>query len=145
MKYEHVPRPNVEQHYHIRELIERQDKRSNDRAYHMDKQKARDERDSLIRDNKVKELVDFHCSDCKEDFKGEAIKQIEVDWTNETQNIAFYKTKCFCGKWVMRLITDRYRDAYWFKSTNVARDRGKHYADTLQPFETGFNLLYGKK
>lgn len=145
MKYDHEPRPNIESHYHIRELIEAQRKRSDDRTDYRNREKAREERDSLIKDNKIKELVEFYCSDCDEDFKGEAIKQIEVDWTNDTQNIAFYKTKCFCGKWCVRLITDRYRDAYWFKSKNVARDRGKHYGDTLQPFETGFNLLYGKK
>ena len=142
---DYSPRPNIEQHYHIRELIERQDKRSNDRIYHQERQATKDEREKLIADNKVKELVDFHCSDCKTDFKGEAIKQVEVDWSNETQNIAFYKTKCFCGKWCIRHITDRFRDAYWFKSRNVALDRGRHHNDILQPFETGYNLLYGKK
>lgn len=145
MRYEQTPRPNVEQHYHIRELIEGQDKRAKDRSYHLDKQKERDERNQLIKDNKVKELVDFHCETCAEDFRGEAIKQVEVDWSNPMQNIAFYKSKCFKGHWCMRHITDRFRDAYWFKSKNVAKDRGKHHNDILQPFETGYNLLYGKK
>ena len=145
MKYDHIPRPNVEEHYHIRELIERQDKRAQDRTLHRDREKEREERATLIASNKIKETVDFHCSRCSDDFKGEAIKQVEVDWSNETQHIAFYKTKCFCGKWCIRLITDRHKDAYWFKSKNVARDRGRHHGDILQPFETGYNLLYGKR
>lgn len=145
MKYEHTPRPNIEHHNHIRELIEAQEKRSEERDYSRNKQKALDERNELIRDNKMLELKDFYCRTCDDDFKGQAVKQIEVDWSNPTQMIAFYKSKCFKGHWCIRLVTDRHRDIYWFKSKRVAIDRGKHYADTLQPFETGFNLLYGKK
>lgn len=141
----HQPKPDIEQHFHIEELINRQEKRSADKVYHQNRIKTLEERESLIKDNKVLTLTDFWCDNCKVDFKSQAIKQVEVDWTNTTQTIAFYKTKCFCGKWCMRLITDRHRDAFWFKSTNIARDRGVHYADTLQPFETGFNLLYGKQ
>lgn len=139
------PKPNIEEHYHIEELIERQRVRSEDRTYHQDRLKALEERNSLIKDNKIFEVKDFHCIPCNVDFKGQALKQIEVDWTNPTQNIAFYKTKCFKGHWCIRLITDRHRDHYWFKSLAVARDRGKHSDDMLQPYETGFNLLYGKK
>lgn len=139
------PRASVEQHYHIRELIERQDKRATERQQVIDRKEAYDERNRDIAGHKAKELVDFHCSDCLTDFKGEAIKQVEIDWSNDQQNIAFYKSKCFCGKWVMRFITDRFRDPYWFKSNNVAKDRGRHHNDILQPFETGYNILYGKK
>lgn len=145
MRYEHTPRPNIESHYHIRELIEAQDKRAMDRAYHKDKAKEKAERADLIKDNKVFTVADFHCQVCRIDFKSQALKQVETDWTNAMQDIAFYKTKCFHGHWCMRLITDRHRDNYWFKSKQVASDRGKHYNDTLQPFETGFNMLYGKK
>ena len=145
MKYDHEPRPNIEHHYHIRELIEGQEKRTADRNYHRDKEKEREERNDLIKDAKLVTLTDFWCEGCKKDFKSIAIKQIETDWSNSTQNIAFYKTKCYCGKWCIRLITDRYRDAFWSKSKLMALDRGNHFADTIQPYETNFNLLYGKR
>lgn len=145
MKYDHTPRPDIEQHYHIRELIERQEKRTDDRNQSRDRQKMKDEREALIKDAQGLITTDFWCNTCLIDFKSQAVKQVEVDWANTAQHIAFYKTKCFKGHWCSRLITDRHVDAFWFKSHSVARDRGRHYADTLQPFETGFNLLYGKK
>jgi hypothetical protein len=145
MKYEDTPRPNVEHHYHIRELIERQEKRSDDREYHRNKQKEKEERDELIRDSKPLDVKDFYCRPCDDDFKGQAVKQVEVDWTNPLQNIAFYKSKCFKGHWCIRLVTDRHRDIYFFKSKHVATDRGKHYNDLVQPYQDGYNLLYGKR
>lgn len=143
--YEQTPRPNVEQHYHIRDLIEKQEKRASERNYYRDKAKEYQEREDLIKDAKGMVLTDFWCTDCDKDFKAMAVKQIEVDWSNSTQGIAFYKTKCFCGKWCIRLITDKNRDAYWLKSKGVQADRGKHFADLIQPYETNFNLLYGKR
>lgn len=144
MRYDHIPRPEIEQHYHIRELIERQEKRVADRNYHREKAKESSERDSLIKDSKIVVLTDFWCEGCSKDFKSISIRQVEADWSCPTQNIAFYKTKCECGKWCIRLITDKNRDGYWTRSRGVARDRGRHYADTIQPGETGFNMLYKK-
>lgn len=145
MKYEHTPRPEIERHYHIKELIERQEKRTEDRQYHRNRAKEKEERDKIIQDAKPYLRTDFWCERCNKDFIAFAHKQVEVDWSCPSQNIAFYKTKCRKGHWCIRLITDKHRDGYWSKSRNVARDRGKHYADTIQPFQTGFNLLYGKK
>lgn len=143
--YDYNPRPQIEDHYHIRELIEGQEKRSNDRIYHQLRVKTSDERNNDILDSKVIVLTDFWCDDCKLDFKSIAIRQIEIDWSNSKQNIALYKTKCDCGKWCMRLITDKNRDAYWTKSKAVRVDRGRHSLDLLQPHENGFVTLYGKR
>lgn len=145
MRYEHTPRPEIEQHYHIRELIEGQEKKTADRAYHMAKNKARAERGELIADNKDFDIKDFYCTACRKDFVGAAWKQEEVDWANPTQTIAFYKTKCWCGKWCIRYITDKPFDPYFALSRRLAMERTKHVNDILQPFETGFNLMYGKK
>lgn len=139
------PKPLVEEHFHIQELIAAQDKRVQDREYHRNVTKEKSERDELIADAKQVVLTDFWCKDCKLDFKGGAVKQVETDWTNSSQRIAFYKMKCDCGKWCIRLITDRHKDAFWSKSRLMALDRGNHANDTIQPHETGFNLLYGKK
>lgn len=144
MKYEHTPRPDIEHHYHIKELIERQEERSADRTYHLNKQKDKDERMSLIKDVPNKVLTDFYCRHCRKDFKAESIKEVEIDWSCTTQYIAFYKTKCPIGHWNIRYITDKHRDPYWKQSKASQRDQGEHYADTLQPFQTGFNMLYKK-
>ncbi len=145
MKYEHVPRPDIEQHYHIRELIERQEKRSNDRSYHQEQAKLKAERQDLIKDNDLVKVVDFWCHKCKKDFKGVAQKQEEVDWSNVNQTIAFYKTKCFKGHWCIRLITDKNQDPFWRQSRFVRKDRENHTLELLQPFEEGYHLLYGKQ
>ena len=76
--------------------------------------------------------------------RNKTIRQEEIDWNNQEQTIAFYKTKCFCGKWCIRLVTDKLADGYWQRSRFVALDRGNHHSDLIQPFEEGFNLLYGK-
>lgn len=140
----HSPRPLVEEHYHIQELIDAQEKRVDDREYHRTKEKNKQDRMDTIKDAKPKELKAFWCEVCKEDFLAETIKEVEEDWSCPAQYIAFYRSKCFKGHWCMRFITDSYRDPYWTKSRIVAEDRGKHYADTLQPYETGFNTMYKK-
>lgn len=145
MNLNHTPRPLVEDHYHIRELINAQEKRHADREYHRSRLADLDEREKLIADSKWVTTTDFWCNECNKDFKSQAVKQVELDWTNSGQKIAFYKTKCFRGHWCIRLISDRHKDAFWFRSKLVSLDRGNHYADTVQPYETGFNLLYGKK
>jgi len=123
MRYEHIPRPEIENHYHIRELIEGQAKRAEDRTTHQNREKEREERDKLIQDSKEVQITDFFCGKCQKDFKGTGIRQIEKDW-NGDQNIAHYKTKCFCGKWCIRLITDRHKDGYWMKSRAIAKSFG---------------------
>lgn len=145
MSREHSPAPLIEQHYHIRELIERQEKRAADRNEHRNREKQREERSHEIHDSKLFTLTDFWCDKCGKDFKAQAVRQIEVDWTNPSQQIAYYRTKHWCGHWCMRLITDRYKDAFWTRSRLMRLDQGTHYADTLQPFQTGFKLLYGHK
>ncbi len=140
MRYEANPRPVIEDHYHIRELIEAQQKRADDRTYHQDRIKLSEEREKDIKNAPFKETKPFYCETCKEDFMSEAIKQVD-SWSP----IAFYKTKCFKGHWCIRHITDRVKDRYFFKSKRVAIDRGKAFADMLQPFQTNYNLMYGHK
>lgn len=145
MKYDDIPRPEIENHFHIRELIEAQEKRSDDRNYHRNKEKEKAEREDLIKDSKWLTLTDFYCDKCREDFKSQAVKQVEIDWSCDTQNIAYYKSKCSKGHWCQRLITDRHRDGFWTRSRLMVLDRGNHSADIIQPHETNFHLLYGKK
>lgn len=144
-EYNYIPRPNIEHHYHIQELIDAQEKRANDRIYHRNKIKEQQDREDIIKDNKVFCKTDFWCDECKQDFQAQTIKEVEEDWSCLSQRIAFYKTKCERGHWCIRLITDRELDGFWSKSKKVSLDRGNHSNDTIQPFEIGFNMLYGKK
>jgi len=140
MELKHTPKPFIEEHYHIQELIERQEKRTRDRVAHQEKDKLRDITLKDIAGFKDIELLDFWCEHCKRDFVGRAKKQIDL-WCP----IAFYKIKHRCGSWCMRHITDRPRDPYFYRSMFIARQRQDKFNDALQPFQTGFNTLYGKK
>lgn len=140
---DHAPRPFAEDHYYIQHLIDVQEKRSADRIYHQNR--VKDEREELIADSKLVVVTDFWCDRCQQDFKSQAIREIETDWSNSSQRIAFYRSKCDRGHWCIRLITDRHKDAFYYKSKRLAADRAVHSLDMLQPGDTGFNLLYGKK
>lgn len=140
MNLDQTPHPLVEDHYYVRELIEGQQKRSADRTYWQEVEKRRDQNLKDIAGFKDIELLDFWCDHCKKDFIGRAKKQID-SW----EPIAYYKIKHMCGQWSLRRITDRLNDPYWFNSKKVAQDRGKASIDLLQPFESGYNMIYGKK
>lgn len=140
MNFDQTPHPLVEDHYHIRELIEGQQRRSADRTYHQEVEKRRDQDLKDIKEFKDIELLDFWCDRCKVDFVGRAKKQID-SW----EPIAYYKIKHTCGRWTLRRVTDRLNDLYWFKSRKIAHDRGEATVDVLQPFESGYNMVYGKK
>lgn len=141
----HEPKPEIEFHPHIQALIERQEKRTKDRNQYRNREKENEEREEEIAKAKPFDIIEFWCSECREDFAHFAHKQVEKDWTNPTQRIAFYKGVHDCGTWSMRHITDRLADPYWLESIQVAQDRGKHFADLIQPFESGYQLLYGRK
>lgn len=136
----HSPVPLVEEHYHVKDLIDGQQKRSDDRSYHQEVEKQRDGQLKDIQGFKDIELLDFWCSACQKDFVARARKQID-SWAT----IAFYKTKHPCGQWCMRHITHRFKDKYFFQSKKIAKDRVVNHNEMVQSFETGYNTLYGKK
>jgi len=141
----HEPKPEIENHPHIQMLIDTQEKRSKDRIAHQDKDKMNAERNDEIRKREAFGIIEFFCDRCDEDFANFAHKHVEQDWSNSSQYVAYYKSKHDCGNWVIRHITDKNSDAYWMNSKSVAQDRGKHHNDLLQSFETGYNMLYGRK
>lgn len=141
---QYAPHAAIEDHHHIQDLIAAQDKRHEDRTITREREAMRHERDEEIKKTQMVVLTDFFCSTCRIDFKSVSIKQWEVDWSNASQHIAFYKTKCDKGHWCIRHITDKQKDGFYVRSKLMALDRGNHYADTIQPWETGFNMLYKK-
>ena len=138
MKYR--PLAPVEHHYHIQELIEGQEKRSAERTRFQQIEKERYEHENNLATYKDIETLDFYCENCDMEFVARAKKQID-SW----EAIAYYKIKHRCGKWCIRHITHRFRDKYFFKSRQLARERADRTLDTIQPFENNYNLVYGKK
>src|SRR3954462_12244255 len=106
------PKPLIEEHWHIRELIEGQKRRAEDREYHREKRKESDERDRLIAEAPIMAVTDFYCHRCSEDFKSMSVREVETDWSNPLQSIAFYRSKCDRGHWCIRRITDKHSDPY---------------------------------
>ena len=134
------PRSIVEYHPHIQELVLAHEKRQADRQYHRDIEKMRDE---AIKDIKIApnfEKIHCYCEGCGREFTARAAKIVD-SWSP----IAYYRTKCRCGKWNIRRITDKLWDRYWFKSKEISKQRYENFADILQPFESGFNMLYKTK
>jgi len=141
----HSPKPEIELHPHIQMLIDSQEKRTIDRTRHREKLKIDDERNEDIKARESYGIIEFFCNRCDEDFANFAHKHVEVDWSNSTQYVAYYKSKHDCGNWVIRHITDKNSDPYWSESELVAIDRGKNHNALIQSFQTGYNLLYGRK
>jgi RNase P subunit RPR2 len=141
----HEPKPLIEEHWHIQQLIDAQERRVAERNSSRNKAKLLAMREEDIAMEPPAVIKEFWCSHCSKDFLHPTMKQVEKDWSNTNQNIAFYKTKHECGTWCIRHITDKLEDAYWTRSKKVATDRGKHSIDLLQPFENNYNLVWGKK
>lgn len=133
------PHPLVEDHYHIQELIEAQQKRADERTRWQNEKKNIDSFEKYVQGFKDVELLDFFCTHCERDFIGKARKQID-SWGQ----MAYYKIKHRCGTWCIRHITNRDRDAYFFRSKKVAYDRAENAINMLQSWETGYNTVYGK-
>lgn len=140
MNFKQTPHPEIENHYHIQDLINGQEKRTAIKVKHQEIEKKRDQVLKDIAGFKDIDFLDFYCKRCEKDFCGRAKKQVD-SW----RNIAYYKLKHRCGNWCIRHITNREKDPYYYYSKKVAKDRGDNYKNLIQPFESGFNLLYGKK
>lgn len=90
--------------------------------------------------------VIFYCGPCGKDFTPRRIfKEEDQDW-NRGGKFRYWKARHRdCGTWCKRLISDKAKDPFWRLSPSVKRQRALFKRDVLQPHETGFNMLYGKK
>lgn len=135
------PKLLIEEHYQISPLIERQERHVEERERNKRRLEEKEETFKIIKDAPNQTMTEFWCKTCKKDYLAICRKQVDA-WSNLT---AFYKTKHSCGNWGIRFITDRNKDPYWFKSKKVKRDQVDNYQAVIQPWQTGFNMLYGKK
>ena len=80
--------------------------------------------------------VDFYCRDCKKDQNLPANK-------NSNRYGEWFVSRCnFCGRQVIRYITERHNDPYFRLSKSVIIARRTHARDLVQPGEYGFRTLY---
>lgn len=86
----------------------------------------------------------FYCSKCKEDYVPKRVYKVEsIDWN--TNGVFRYWRSKHCKRWNTRLITDKIKDKFFIKSPSLIRDRRLMKLDMLQPGDTGFSMLYGRK
>ncbi len=105
------------------------------------------QRDAVKNELEVNEEIPaqiFYCKVCKKDYFPKRIVKVEQNDWNTGGTFRFWRSK-HCGTWNVRLITQKIKDKFFIKSPSVCRDRRLHKNDLIQPTETGFDMLYGKK
>lgn len=137
MNFKQTPHPTVEDHHYIQDLINGQEKRSNERAYWQEVEKKRDQFAKDVSGFKLVDVMAFHCLACNKDFTALTFRVID-GWGER----AYYKTKHKCGTWCIRHVTNRELDPYFLRSKVLAQSRGLMHNETLQPWEIGYNTLY---
>ncbi len=114
--------------------------------------KVWEQRDTESQRNELKKEYDvdeeipaqiFYCKQCKKDYFPRRIVKVEQNDWNTGGTFRFWRSK-HCGVWNVRLITQKIKDKFFIKSPSVCRDRRLHANDLLQPFQTGFDMLYKK-
>lgn len=84
--------------------------------------------------------TEFWCSACQKDFNRQALK-VTQSWTGVVT--AFFQTKCECGRYCRRQITDKTSDPYYRQSKLLRMSTLKMEIDLLQPSDPRFKLYYG--
>jgi hypothetical protein len=105
------------------------------------------QRDALKKELDINEDIPpqiFYCDVCDKDYFPRRIVKIEQDDWDNGGVYRYWRSK-HCSKWHRRLINHKIKDKFWRKSPSVIRDRRLNSLDMIQPQETGFDMLYGKK
>jgi hypothetical protein len=98
------------------------------------------ERERLIDSLPASITTEFWCASCLKDFTRQAIK-ITQRWTGVLT--AFFETRCACGKYCRRQITDKTSDPYYQQSRMLQASKKALEIDMLQPDDPRFRIYYG--
>ncbi len=127
----------------VKRLIDRVDRRKEERDRELASTQAYRDRTRAIRDAKNVDVTGFWCADCKRDFQGVGIKQIREP--AGMYPIAWYRGTCPRGHQTIRYITDKDHDPFYFLSVELAHERARLDDDLLQPSDPRFRLVYPDK
>lgn len=98
-------------------------------------------RENEIRTAPVRmERMSFWCDKCARDCAGPGYKEVRVP--KGSMWFAFYRGFCPKGHHVLRRITDKLDDPYFYKSVFVRREQAMHADDFLTPNDVRFREVY---
>lgn len=81
-------------------------------------------------------IVSFYCKRCGLD------QDLPAEKRNYYGGGEKFVAKCRCGKELMRLITEKHLDPYFYESKKLRRQRAEAENDLLQPSDPKFKTLY---
>lgn len=84
--------------------------------------------------------MNYFCEVCRKDCEGNGFK--EIRWRSNDLWFAFYRGFCPNGHAVIRRITDKLDDPYYFHSRFVQREQAEHADDFVTPHDPRFKHLY---
>lgn len=87
--------------------------------------------------------ISFWCDKCKIDQEN---TYREKECTYPSGIVKWNESRCvMCGGKIIRYITDRHLDPYFYRSEKVRMERMKHEKDLIQPSDPRFRKLYPKE
>ena len=87
--------------------------------------------------------ISFWCDKCKIDQENTYHEQV-VHYPSDI--VKWNESRCvLCGEKVIRYITERHLDPYFYRSTKVKIERMKHEKDLIKPSDPRFKKLYPKE
>ena len=131
----------------IEKLEQRLEKRFQQRDREKEIEYAKYENQKDVQEALQTPITDFYCKKCNCDYEDlNASPIIETDWTQKGKYLVYVNSKHKkCSTWNRRYATNKNLDPYWVKSPKMKRDQGNYYRDMIQPHESGFDMLYGRK
>lgn len=88
---------------------------------------------------RVKNMA-WWCDQCRQDCDGPGFK--EIRWPVGDLWFAFYRGFCPKGHMLVRRITDKMTDPYFFKSRVIQREQAEHADEMLTPNDPRFREVY---
>ena len=89
--------------------------------------------------NEDREIVSFWCDKCHEDF--DTPSRVKKTYYED----GYFISHCPKNHEVVRYITGKEDDPYFFKSEKMKRQRYEFRKDIIQPGQDGFETLYKKE
>lgn len=131
-------KPAREDLKHLKAIVERN---REERNRYEQLKKTLEERSNEVRSAPdIAPNMGFFCVQCDRDCGGPGFKEIRLR-ANDLW-FAFYRGFCPAGHRVMRRITDKLGDPYFYRSRVIVRQQASHADDFLTPNDPRFKEVY---